>query len=592
MTRSANRPASATRTDVQDMDARREPLEEARPRTAAALSAAVVLGLAGGLFLFHLGRYGLWEPDEARYAEIAREMLASGSYVVPHLNYVPYIEKPPLLYWTCALAMRLFGINEFAARLVNALSALIGVAAAFYFTLRAFGWRRALIAGLVLATSGLYAVMAQVLTTDMLLTATITVALFAGYLQWCEGGHWRWLFYTAMGCGVLAKGPVAVALPLLILLIFCWWESDLRGTIVRFRPASGFLLTVIIAGPWFIAISIRQPDFIGFYFFGEYFRRVFDSTYSHSEPIYYYVPIIIAGMLPWTLMAPLLPWRRLSPNPARRFCLIAAGTIFVVFSLASAKLVPYILPALPPIAVIIADGLGGALDMAAMGELSGKAMGLAGLTLGLAGTALIIVAALAPHLSSPNPNMVRPALYAAGAILIAGGVASGVAFWIRQPVVGLGTFGFCAATLIVVLSYGRLEAEPARSYATLARAIKQEAPDATLVCYPRYIQSLPFYTRRRVILVGAKTELDYGSRHTPDASQYFFSNPKDAIRLWNTIPNVVLVIDRSSLGSIRTKLGSYAIIAEDTKKLALAHPQSTVAPARSSDSIEASHSNG
>ena len=200
------------------------------------MSAAAVLGLAAGLFFFHLGSYGLWEPDEARYAEIAREMLAGGSYIVPHLNYVQYIEKPPLLYWTCALAMRLFGLNEFAARLVNALSALIGVATVFYFTLRSFDWRRALIAGVVLATSGLYAVMAQVLTTDMLLSAAITVALFAAYLHWREGGRWRWLFYAGMGCGVLTKGPVAIALPLLILLLFCWWEGEIY---VARLPASG-----------------------------------------------------------------------------------------------------------------------------------------------------------------------------------------------------------------------------------------------------------------------------------------------------------------------------------------------------------------
>ncbi|HEX4209177.1 MAG TPA: glycosyltransferase family 39 protein, partial [Candidatus Binataceae bacterium] len=262
MTRTLYSIASATRSGARDVEPARGPQTQARPRTASALSAVAVLGLACLLFFFHLGRYGLWEPDEARYAEIAREMLASGNYLVPHLNYVPYIEKPPLLYWSCALAMRLFGVNEFAARFINALSALIGVAAVFYFTLRAFDWRRALICGVVLATSGLYALMAQVLTTDMLLTATTEVALFAAYLHWSEGRRWRWLFYAAMGFGVLAKGPVAAALPILILLLFCWWEGDLRGTIARFRPISGLLLTIAIASPWFVAISIREPDFI------------------------------------------------------------------------------------------------------------------------------------------------------------------------------------------------------------------------------------------------------------------------------------------------------------------------------------------
>ncbi|HTT77268.1 MAG TPA: glycosyltransferase family 39 protein, partial [Candidatus Binataceae bacterium] len=569
------------------------PPSGARPRTATALSAVAVLGLAGALFFFHLGRYGLWEPDEARYAEIAREMLATGNYIVPHLNYVPYIEKPPLLYWTCAITMRLLGVNEFAARFINALSALIGVAATFYFTLRTFAWRKGLIAGVVLATSCLYAVMAQVLTTDMLLTASITVALFAAFLHWCEGGRWRWLFYIAMGLGILTKGPIAAALPLLILLIFCWWEGGLRGAIARFRPVSGLLLTGAIAAPWFIAITVRQPDFIRFYFLGEYFRRFFDRGYSHSEPIYYYVPIILAGMLPWTLMIPLLPWRRLSSNPARRFCLIASATTFVIFSLASAKLVPYILPALPPIAVIVADGLGGALESAATHEWSGQWASLAGLLLGLAGIALIIVAVLAPHLRSPNPMLVRPALYAAGTILMAGGIISAIGFWIRRPVTGLSVFGLTAAALLVVISYGRILAEPARSYAALARTLEQRAPGATLVCYPRYIQSLPFYTRRRVILVGDKTELTYGAAHSPDASQYFFNGPKGVIHLWDTTRDIVLVIDKSALASIQQKLGPFEVIAEDSKKLALAHPRSALTrPAIASPPSAIAGSNG
>ena len=295
-------------------------------RTAAALSAAAVLALAGMLFFFHLGRYGLWEPDEARYAEVAREMLASGNYIVPHLNYVPYVEKPPMLYWTCALALRLFGINEFAARFINALSALIGVAATFYFTLRAFDWRRASLAGLVLVTSVLYALMAQVITTDMLLTASIAVALFTGWLQWRDGGRWRWLFYTAMGFGILVKGPIAAALPIVILLVYGWWEGDLRRTLIRFRPVSGLLLTFAIAAPWFIAIAIRQPDFIRYYVVSEHLRRFFQSGYSHHQPIYYYVPIPgrdatvdFGNSSPAVGLAPSQPGAEVLPNRRRNY---------------------------------------------------------------------------------------------------------------------------------------------------------------------------------------------------------------------------------------------------------------------------------
>src|ERR1700730_15882975 len=147
--------------------------------SADTLAVPAVFIIASLAFFFHLGAYGFWEPDEARYGEIAREMLALRDFIVPHLNYVAYVEKPPLLYWLTALSFRIFGINEFAARLVSAMSALIGVFATFMFADRVMGRRRALSAPELLATAPLYAIMAQVLTTDMLLSALTTVAVFA-----------------------------------------------------------------------------------------------------------------------------------------------------------------------------------------------------------------------------------------------------------------------------------------------------------------------------------------------------------------------------------------------------------------------------
>ena len=321
-----------------------------------------VIGLAAFLCFFHLGTYGLWEPDEARYSEIAREMLASHNFIVPHLNYVPYIEKPPLLYWLTTLSMSLMGVNEFAARFVNAFAALFGVVATIFFAAKTFDARRAILAGGVLITSAIYALMAQVLTTDMLLTALTTTALFAFFLHWRDGGRWCWLFYVAMGFAALTKGPVGVAVPLFVATIFLWWEGDLCGAMIRFQAPRGLLITTAIAAPWFIAITIRESGFFDFYFIGEHVRRFFDASYSHDQPMYYYVPIVIGGLVPWTFALPFIPWLRLAPNPARRFCIIAGATILVLFSLSSAKLVPYILPAIPPLAIVIADGLLTSID--------------------------------------------------------------------------------------------------------------------------------------------------------------------------------------------------------------------------------------
>jgi 4-amino-4-deoxy-L-arabinose transferase-like glycosyltransferase len=543
-------------------------------RAIAAGGAAAIAAFATLIFFFHLGTYGLWEPDEGRYAEIAREMLATGNFVVPHLNYVPYIEKPPLLYWLTALSMWLFGVNEFAARFVNAAAALGGVLATYCFTLRAFDYRRAILAAVVLATSALYAEMAQVLTTDMLLTATLTVALFAFFLHWRDGGAWCWLFYSAMGLAMLTKGPVGAVIPLLAGAVFLWREGELRGAMRRFRVIPGMMLAAAISVPWFAAITFRERGFFDFYFVGEHFRRFFESSYSHSEPIYYYVPVIAAALLPWTIIVPFLPWRFLEPNPARRFCTIAAATIFVLFSLASAKLIPYILPAMPPLAIIIADAILVFAD-ACLGRShrdsapDPRRLAVIGPILGILGAGVIAVAFNADRFASSYMLIARPALYAGGAVVIVGGILCFAAFWQRWPMAGLTVFVATATATLLIASYGRIMAEPTRSYAALARTIEQRAPDAVLVCYTRYIQSLPFYCRRRVILIGAKTELAYGAEHSPDGSKFFFTRAADLYRLWNEPQPTVLVLDRSALAPIEKNLGAFKVIASDLKKLAI-----------------------
>ncbi|MGH7935197.1 MAG: glycosyltransferase family 39 protein [Candidatus Binataceae bacterium] len=544
----------------------------------------VAVGALGALiFFYNLGAYGLWEPDEARYAEIAREMLALHDFVVPHLNYVPYVEKPPLLYWLTALSMRVFGLTEFGARLVDAVAAMAALLATYLFTLKAFDRRRALIAGAVLATSALYAVMAQVLTTDMLLTAMITVALFASYLHWRDGGAWCWLMYVAMGLGILTKGPVGAAIPILAGLVFLWWERSLGGALRRFHFIPGILLTSAIAAPWFIALTLRVPGYFEFYFIGENLRRFLQPGYSHGEPIYYYVPVIIAGFLPWTLTLPFIPWRRLAPSSARRFCVIAAAVIFVFFSLADAKLIPYVLPAFPPLAVLAADGLAGfadnrseepdsenaLIDAPTRSLADPRRLAALGPLLGIIGAAVIAVAIHAADFRTPYVMMVHPALYAAGAIAIVAGAVCFALFWSRRFALGLFALVLATAAVFVTATYGRLMASPFRSYATLARTIEARAPDATLICYPRYMQSLPFYCRRRVILVGNKTELTFGAKHSADADRYFFATQADLLRLWRERSPVVLVLDRSVFPPLESRLGAYTVIATDRKKIAI-----------------------
>ena len=390
--------------------------------TPIAYDVGAIVALSLAVCMFHLGSFGLWEPDEARYAEIAREMLQSGNILVPHLNYVAYVEKPPLLYWLTTLSFRILGVSEFAARLPVALSAIAGILATYFFALRAFGRRHAILAAAILTTTPLYALMAQVLTTDMMLTALVTIATFSLYLHWREGGRWCWIAYAAMGLAVMTKGPVGAALPILSMILWLALNRELSGAIARFRAVPGLLLTTLIAAPWFVAMTIREPGFFDFYFVGEHLRRVFETDYSHSEAFYFYVPVLAVGLLPWSLLVPMLTWRAAPRNPARSFCVVAAAVTVVAFSCASAKLIPYILPAVPPIAVLIADGLASCAWPAADSRTrlrppDSRILLESGPMLALLGAGAIVAAIAAAQFRTPYAMAARPALFAIGAIL-------------------------------------------------------------------------------------------------------------------------------------------------------------------------------
>ncbi len=530
--------------------------------------------LAFMVFFFHLGSYGLWEPDEARYAEIAREMLSSGNFLVPHLNYVPYIEKPPLLYWMTSLAFHFLGTNEFAARLVPALSALGGVIATYWFGRRAFDHRRGLLAAAILITSPIYTVMAQVLITDMLLTVLLTVAFFSLFLQWREGGRWWLAIYPAAGLAVLTKGPVGVILPGLAGLLFLWRQGELRAGLKKFHLVAGALIIAAVVLPWFVAIAIRQPGFIDFYFVREHFRRAFVSTYSHGEPFYFYLPVLLVGLLPWSICLPLL-LSDATRGPARSFCAIVAGIVVALFSAANAKLMPYVLPAVPPLAILLADSIFCALENRTVQSRAWQMrkafiVTAVAAVLCVGGVACLIMAVAASHIHDRDVALLGPVFLAIGAILPAGGAGAFAAFRRERFEAGLALVVVTVAGALLAGTYGRIRVESLHSYASLSRELALRAPASTLIDYHRYPQAIPFYTHKRVILAGPfRSELRFGAEHSPDRTQYFPETDGELLSLWARDPSPVLVIDEADLPHLAVGLGPVRLIASQGHKRAV-----------------------
>ncbi|HOX22781.1 MAG TPA: glycosyltransferase family 39 protein, partial [Elusimicrobiales bacterium] len=314
--------------------------------------------------LFKLGASrALWDPGESRYAEISREMLEKSDYLVPTLNYVPYFEKPPLGYWLNALAMRIFGVNEFGARFFTIAAGLALAWGLYRFAKSVITSRGALLSVAALGSSLAFFLYCQVNELDMLLSVFVCWALFLFY----EGFELRKsprrnirLAWALLGLGCLVKGPVALAIPAIIIGPYVLLSGQLRRW-RDCRPFEGLLIFLLISAPWFIAISLREPEFFNFFFIREHLQRYTSSTHDRKGSIFYFVPVLLLGVFPWTasFFQPLKQAckQALAKTPERNlalFLLLWAGTIFAFFSVSGSKRPPYMLPAIPPLCLLIA----------------------------------------------------------------------------------------------------------------------------------------------------------------------------------------------------------------------------------------------
>jgi 4-amino-4-deoxy-L-arabinose transferase-like glycosyltransferase len=322
----------------------------------------VLLLVLPALLLYPCLKFHLFEPDESRYAEIAREMTLRGEWVVPYLQGEPYLDKPPLLYWLVGLSYRVFGVHDWAARLVPALATHGSVLLVYLFGRRSLGERAAFRGALALGLAPGFLGMGRLLLLDGLLTFCTTLALFAAF-EAVRGPRLRrgwWLLAgLACGLGVLAKGPIA----LVLLLPPLWLEHWLTGRGCRVDGRALLVLGAAVAGvalPWYAALSLRIPDFPRYFFWDQNLMRFLEPS-EHVRGVWFYGPVLLGVLLPGTLLT--LPCVRFlfagDPEAAGKrtvelgFMHLAGGWCVLFFSLSQCKLPTYILPALPPLALAL-----------------------------------------------------------------------------------------------------------------------------------------------------------------------------------------------------------------------------------------------
>jgi 4-amino-4-deoxy-L-arabinose transferase-like glycosyltransferase len=326
----------------------------------------LLAGFCGFLFFFGLAYFGLIGADEPRYAQVAREMLARHDWITPTLGGKPWLEKPPLYYWQAMLAYSIFGVSDWAARLPSAVDASLMVVAIYLF-LKRFRPGFELDGALMTAAAAGVIGFARAASTDMPLAAMFTVALLAWY-AWYENSLRRYLavFYCFLAFAMLAKGPVAPLLAALIVTIFAVAKKD-SGLLWRTLWIPGILMFLVVSLPWHIAVQWKNPEFFRIFILQHNLARFGTNLYHHPEPFWYYVPVVLLGLIPWTVFVVAALWESVrvwwterqemlkSEDALNVFLVIWLVVPVVFFSLSRSKLPGYIVPALPAGTLLLAE---------------------------------------------------------------------------------------------------------------------------------------------------------------------------------------------------------------------------------------------
>ncbi len=507
-----------------------------KPDTEPAIRPAFVLLLflaVTCLWFANLDHRVLQHPDEGRYSEISREMVATGDWLTPRLNGLKYFEKPALQYWLTAATFRTFGVHEWTARLWPAAAGWLGVLVIAWAGLRLGGARLALSAGLALAGTLWQIALAQIVTLDSLL-GFMLAAGFAAFVvaqrdETPPGARHALMLATwiAFAGATLTKGPIGVVIPGGALVLYTALTRDF-AVWRRLHLGTGLLAYFALAAPWFVAVSQANPEFARFFFIHEHVDRFLTTEARRTGSIAYFVPLFVAGMMPWLLVLALnirRAWREGTPNALgfswQRFAMAWAAFVFLFFSVSESKLPSYILPMFPPLALVV-----GWLLL----RLDARSLVRATIPVALAAVALAAVAvlgytAIALHFADERQPIetllafgpwLKAAMFSAavGGLLALACLRSGSERSRYGGIAALSLATLVATQLIV----GGLDSfRTTRSTYDILRvaAAATAGPPLTDVRVPfyqvhMYDQTAPFYLRRTTTLVAMRDELALG----------------------------------------------------------------------------------
>lgn len=511
-----------------------------------------ILILALILFVFNTSSFPLISPDEPRYAETAREMLESAQYITPFCNYIPRFDKPILFYWLELLSFKAFGLNESAARLPSVISAT-GMVWLAYLIGNLHGFP--VIASFVTATTLGIFIASKLAITDMTLCFFISAALVFFYLGYCKifyqkaqfafkkriSSRWFISSIMMMGFGFLTKGPVALVLPLLVIVIFLLMQKSLREFVQNtwIDLTLGLILFLAINLPWYLAVHFEtHGEFTKEFFLSHNFNRFTSAHTGHGAPIWFYLPVIVIGFFPWSFfIIPALtqsfnnrdfaPKLNLQSDKARiaqtvNFTLLWAIVVFIFFSISQTKLPTYILPIFLPLAILVSNWWATKFNATKSTSYRNQDAfwGLMFIIIFIIAADVIYFMFLKNKLATIQAGAFFVPLAIISFVFLAACVIAATAIY-GQALVSFGFLFFATLACLLVCSHLVLRPFSIARDAGIKAFAKQLQVGHEVNVYQLHPTKIAFYSQRKVSKMGKKKLFDYLSEENTENERFF-----------------------------------------------------------------------
>ncbi|MDS0856495.1 glycosyltransferase family 39 protein [Burkholderia pseudomultivorans] len=545
--------------------------------------ALVLLLIAFAVIWFApLGLRHLIPSDEGRYAEMAREMFVTGDWITPRYNGYKYFEKPPLQTWLNALTFAWFGIGEWQARLYTALASFAGVLLVGFTGARLFNPLSGFLAAVVLACSPYWNLMGHFNALDMGLAFWMALSLCALLLAQRPGLRpaavrgWMWTCWAAMAFAVLSKGLVGLILPGAVLVLYTLIARD-WALWKRLYLVSGLVIFFAIATPWFVLVQQRNPEFFNFFFIVQQFRRYLTPEQNRPGPFYYFVPVLLVGFLPWLSVA----WQSLRhalrmPRQPNGFSpmlvlLIWSAFIFLFFSASHSKLISYVLPVAPALALMI----GAYLPLMTADRFRRHLLGYLVFFV-VAAFGIVFLARLG---DARTPN----ALYRAFQVWLYAGLAVAAALtlaaaWLNRragAAAAITMFGAAWLAFGTIGGTGHDEFGRYSSGALIAPAVRAELaklpPDTPFYSIEMLDHTFPFYVGHTTIMVQRQDELAFGISVEPNK---WIPTVDEWIARWKQDTHALAIMAPGQYDTLVRQGVPMRVIARDNRRVIVEKPQS------------------